>query len=253
MRFLWYIFIALIPGIFWLWFYRRQDKKPEPMKLLFKVFFWGMLATIPAIVLELAVDFIVPFSQSQNFTVIVLSTLFVVAPIEEYLKYIVVREKIFKHKEFDQAVDGIIYAIVAALGFASFENILVIFSEGESAILLRFATATLMHALTSGIIGFYMGLAKFSPDRKKSLIRQGIIIAIILHSLYNIIAITDTPLTFVLLAVLLLIMYFMLSKGIKEMQRSKKESEPKRTQEQTVQSDENLNNNQEQQHQQEQN
>ena len=219
MKFFWYIFIAMLPGIFWLWFYRRQDKKPEPWKLITKIFIWGMLATIPAIVLELVVDFFVPFAQSENITIIVLSTLFVVAPIEEYLKYLVVREKIFRHKEFDQAVDGIIYTIVAALGFASFENILVVFSDGEGAIALRFATATLMHALTSGIIGFYIGLGKINPEKSKSLIRRGLLIAIALHSLYNIIAITETSLTFVMLVALLLIMYLMLSHGIKEMQR----------------------------------
>jgi len=59
-----YVFIALIPGLFWLWFYRRKDKtNPEPRKLILKIFVWGMLITIPAIGIELAIDYFFPYSK----------------------------------------------------------------------------------------------------------------------------------------------------------------------------------------------
>lgn len=226
---LWYILIALVPGLFWVWFYRRKDKKnPEPLKLIIKVFFWGMLITIPAIGIELAVDYFFPYSRSENLLVIILSSLLIVAPVEEVLKFFVVKEKIYHNPAFDEPVDGVIYAVVAALGFASLENILVIFSDGHNAILLRFATATLMHAITSGIVGYYMGILKFdkskqgySPRKKRYFIAQGLIIASLLHGLYNIIAGTKTSLTIVLIASIIIIMYFMLSRGIKELKAIK--------------------------------
>ncbi len=222
---IWYILIALIPGLFWVWFYRRKDKKnPEPLKLIIKIFVWGMLITIPAIGLELAIDYFFPYSRSSNLLIIIVSSLFIVAPIEELLKYFVVKEKIYDHAAFDEPVDGVIYAVVAALGFASLENILVIFSDGHNAILLRFATATLMHAIASGIVGYYLGLLKFgkeqqkySPKKKKYFIAQGLIIASLLHGLYNIVAGTKTSLTIFLIALIIIVMYFMLSRGIKEL------------------------------------
>ena len=226
---LWYIFIALVPGLFWVWFYRRKDKRhPEPLKLIIKVFLWGMVITLPAIGLELAVDYFFPYSRSTNFLVIVFSALFVVAPIEEILKYFVVKEKIYESAAFDEPVDGIIYAVVAALGFASLENILVVFSEGQDAIILRFATATLMHAITSGIVGYHLGLLKFgekqkkySAKKKKYFIAQGLAIAIILHGVYNIIAGTRTALTISLVAMIIIVMYLMLSRSIKELKKIK--------------------------------
>lgn len=224
---IWYIFIAIIPGIFWLWFYRKKDnqKDPEPLKLIAKVFFWGVAITIPAIALEFAVDFFIPFSQSRNIFVLVFSSLFIIAPIEEFLKYIIVREKVYHHSAFNEPIDGIIYCVTAALGFASFENILVVFGEGgEKIILLRFATATLMHAITSGIAGFYLGRAKFfSHKKEKTLITKGLIFAIILHGLYNIVVSTSTPITFAVLVVLMVFMYFVLASKIREIKTMKVE------------------------------
>lgn len=225
---LFYIILALLPGFFWVWFYLRKDRAhPEPKKLIIKVFLWGMLATIPAIAIELAIDYFIPYSASGSFWVVVFSTLLVVAPSEEYLKYLVVKEKIYSHPEFDEPVDGIIYAVVAGLGFASLENILVVFTEGGEAVLLRFATATLMHALTTGIVGFYLAMAKFAPTNlppQKYYRRQvttGLVIAIILHSVYNIVVATDTPFALIILTVLLLGMYLMLARGIKEIKQLK--------------------------------
>ncbi|MFH1509161.1 MAG: PrsW family glutamic-type intramembrane protease [bacterium] len=231
MQFLWYFLIALIPGIFWLWFYRRQDKKPEPIKLLAKVFILGALITIPAIFIEQFFDnsffvfFGERFSESVDFFIVTISTLFIVAPVEEYLKYFVVKKTIWLDKEFNQPVDGIIYGVAAALGFATFENVLVMIGEGGEAIILRFATATLMHAITTGIVGFYMGVQKFSNAHQKNYIAQGIIIAIILHFIYNVLALASTSLSLLLLGILLIIMFFMLRKGIKEMQINDKTEE----------------------------
>ena len=221
MPILWYILIALIPGLFWLWFFGRFDReRPEPWKLVARLFIWGMLATIPAIALELGIDFFIGYSTSIKLSVIIFSALLIVAPIEECLKYFVVKRIVWKHPAFDETIDGIIYCVVAALGFATLENILVIISTGSSkAILLRFATATLMHALASGIVGYYLGLAKFSKEKEKPLITQGIVIAIVLHGVYNIIAATNTPLTIFLLTLLLIVMYIMLTSGIREIKK----------------------------------
>lgn len=215
-----YIVLGLTPGLFWLWFYHAKDKKrPESNVLLFKVFLWGMVATIPAAALEFLADRYIQFSSSEDFSLILVGALFVVAPIEEYLKYLVVKKRVYDLGRFDEAFDGMIYAIVASLGFASFENILAAFTKGLDALFLRFITATLLHALTAGVIGYFLGLARFDKAREKWLIAQGIIAAIVIHGVYNFILATETPLTLILIAVLLIVVFMMVAGGIKEMQR----------------------------------
>lgn len=219
---IWYIIIALIPGFFWLWFYSRKDKNPEPRKLIIKVFLWGMAITIPAIAFEFAAEFFIPFTQSSNFIIIIVSSLFIVAPIEEYLKYYVIKKVAYNSPAFDEPIDGIIYGVVAGLGFATLENILVIMAEGQNAIILRFATATLMHAITAGLIGYYLSLIKFTKRTKKekrNLIIQGLLIAILIHGLYNIIVSLQTVIALATLVVFLIVIFLMLSSKIKELKK----------------------------------
>lgn len=242
----WYIFIALIPGVFWVWFYRREDRKnPEPRKLIIKVFLWGMAITVPAVVFEFAADFFVSFMTSEKFYIAALASFLIIAPIEEYFKYFVIKKGVYENPAFDEPLDGIIYGVVAGLGFASLENILVIFSEGQNAIILRFATATLMHAITTGIVGYYLGIAKFAlhqvkkeeldekklllssdqdfgqKNKEKSLVSQGLAIAIFLHGLYNVIVSIQTVLALILVVMLLTIMYLLLSAKIQKIKKVK--------------------------------
>jgi len=82
--------------------------------------------------------------------------------------------------------------IAAALGFAAMENILIAFKvypEGFAATLgviaLRFTGATLLHALASGIVGYFLGLAWFFYHFKKQIIFLGLLIASLLHLVFN--------------------------------------------------------------------
>lgn len=222
MIYLWYVFVALLPGLFWLWFYRRRDlKNPEPLKQIFKIFVWGMAATIPAIALEFAVEFFIPYAASTSYLAMVLSSFLIVAPIEEYFKYLVLKHKAAKSPEFNEPIDGIIYGIVVGLGFATLENFLVTLSDGGAVIILRFATATLMHAVCSGIVGYYIARQKFHPQPNKNDIAKGLLIAIFLHGLYNSVASYNSTITIPLLVILLIVMYLMLSQDIKKIKQLK--------------------------------
>lgn len=185
--------------------------------MLLRVFLLGVLAIIPAALIEYSADYMIRFSSSADFSRILIGMLFIVAPIEEYCKYLVVKKFVYDKGKFDEAFDGIIYAIVASLGFASFENVLAIFTKGVDILLLRFITATLLHALTAGVIGYFLGLARFHKEREHVLIAQGLIAAIAIHGLYNIILAIDTPFTFALIVLLLGVIYLMVAGGIKEL------------------------------------
>lgn len=220
MRFVFYVLIAITPGIFWLIFYRRKDREePEPKRLVLKIFFWGMLATIPAALLEFIVDYIMPYSDNETLGQIIWGTFLVIAPIEEYLKYLVIKRKIYRRPEFDERLDGVIYGTIAGLGFASLENIIAALGHGPSIILFRFFTATLMHALSSGILGYYLGRARFNPGEEKNLIYRGLLIAIIIHGCYNFIISIGVDIAIPFLIILLLGLFITLNQLIRGLKK----------------------------------
>lgn len=188
-----YIALTFIPPILWLLFYLREDRHPEPKRLLFLVFIGGMASTLLAIVGECI--FIRLFggscstSTSPNLSPLVL--FFGIALIEEYVKYFTVKTLVLRKPDFNEPVDAMIYMMTAALGFAALENTLFIFPLFQQSFLAgleitasRFLGANLLHALSSGIVGFFLARAFFSP-RRHHFIALGILIATVLHTLFN--------------------------------------------------------------------
>lgn len=181
--------LSLTPGLFWTWYFFKKDKfEPEPLRLIRDCFILGMVAVIPAAIVE------PPFEK--------ISTLFsvvMVAPIvEELLKFAVVRFTVFRKAEFDEPIDGIVYASAVALGFASLENVLYVldqYNRGTGNVatvtILRALLSVPGHALWSSMWGFALGFAKFAPPRRRSrLIRTGLLMAIGMHALFNLLCLS---------------------------------------------------------------
>jgi len=187
--------LSIAPGIFWLWFFYKKDRlEPEPKSLVIRMFFFGMLALIPAILIQY------PLRQYRFIQVIIAAPV-----IEELLKFIVVRVFIFKNVEFDEPMDGIVYAVSVALGFASVENAYYILSTylapqialGASdpmfgfkmvwkLYLLRALLTVPGHAIWSGMWGYALGRVKFIVHGNTLwIITKGLLLSIILHSLFN--------------------------------------------------------------------
>ena len=187
------LIFALLPSIIWLLFYLRKDVHPESKRMILKIFFYGMLAAIPAIFLELGN---LELFKKLNFwpiLILLLNTIVGVALVEEFLKYSVVKIKVLRDPEFDEPLDVMIYMIVAALGFAALENILILTPLGSSFLLgeiltisaFRFIGATFLHALCSGLLGFFMALSIRETEKRLRLLLSGLGIAVLLHGLYN--------------------------------------------------------------------
>lgn len=186
------ILLAFAPGLFWLWyFYQRDRLEPEPKRLILKMFLLGMVMVIPAAILEL------PFLWAGQFLPIL------VAPVvEEFIKFIIVKKTIYDHREFNEPMDGIIYAAAVALGFASVENVgylLQAFHSGTFvfAFTLRALLSVPGHVLFSAMWGYALGLAKFSSfHRKQRTVQSGLILSMVLHGVFNFLAGTWTLLAF---------------------------------------------------------
>ncbi|OGZ15670.1 MAG: hypothetical protein A3H76_05570 [Candidatus Lloydbacteria bacterium RIFCSPLOWO2_02_FULL_54_12] len=185
------LFIALLGGVlpatFWLWFWLKEDKlHPEPRGLLILSFIVGMLATIIAFPTE---KYIIEHLVVGKFVLLSLW-----AFVEEALKFGGIYLVALRTKYFDEPIDGVIYLVTIALGFAALENALFLFSPlgvGDTLGTLRlsnfrFIGATLLHVGASGLVGVVLALTFY----KKSALRvtSGILalgVAVLLHTLFN--------------------------------------------------------------------
>ena len=187
-----YILFGLAPSIIWLLFFLRKDSHPESNSMILKIFFFGMLAALPVAMLEIG---FYEQLKSLGFPIFLSRIIYVflgIAFVEEIFKYLVVKKWVNRDSELDEPVDIMLYMIIAALGFAASENLLILFPllnpfqffETAVVSILRFVGATLLHTLTSGLIGYFMVLS-FLEAKNHSKIAKGLFTATALHGLYN--------------------------------------------------------------------
>jgi RsiW-degrading membrane proteinase PrsW (M82 family) len=167
--------LAIAPAIFiFLYIYAKDRYEPENLHLVFWIFLLGALSIIPAALIEM------PFPDG-------VFTSAVVAPVvEEGLKFLVVFLFVYRNVEFDEPVDGIIYAMAAALGFATIENILYVLEGGIAVGILRAIVSVPGHVIFSCIWGAALGIAKFRPEQSRTgIILAGLFGAMLLHGIFN--------------------------------------------------------------------
>lgn len=184
--------IGLVPSLAWLIFYLKQDPHPEPKKVIFFVFLGGAISTFIALAAQLLLN---RWALIQDFKHYTLVYFFLLAGIEELFKFGATYLIICKYrKEFNEPIDAMIYMVVAALGFAAVENIATAFRTDISAfetVALRFIGATLLHTLSSGLLGYHWAL---SLIRKKwQFLLVGFLVATILHTIFNFLIIKFEP------------------------------------------------------------
>jgi protease PrsW len=198
------ILLNLIPIGFWFWFFEGRDPIPEPRELLLRTFGWGVLACVVAMVFEYDLEQFGLVSTS-------LWTLLCVSIIEEVVKY-GAAATIIKHSDFDELIDGLVYATVAALGFAFLENIIYGYRFGlQTTFLLRGVLTTLAHVLFAAPWGVAMAVKKFIGG--KNLIRQSLLLSIVFHTAFNWLLLQQEtqPWFLVLILVLFISMYTLTS------------------------------------------
>jgi RsiW-degrading membrane proteinase PrsW (M82 family) len=114
--------------------------------------------------------------------------------VEEIMKYLAVLAIVYRTNYADEPLDWPIYLITAALGFAALENALFLIKPllaGENTVglltgQLRFLGSTLLHAVSSGILGVMLGISlHLDRFKRKCHIIAGLVLAIALHSIFN--------------------------------------------------------------------
>jgi len=183
------ILLGILPGFVWMIFYLKEDVHPEPRKMIFKVFFAGAFITFVIWLFEFLFQEILKYFSVPEYAFASMSGF---AIIEEVLKFFAAYLVVRRSKFFDEPVDAMIYMIIAALGVATIENVSVALTMISlnnlgnvfRTIVLRFLGATLLHTLSSGIVGYYWAIGML----KRAVgfyIARGLIFASVLHIIFN--------------------------------------------------------------------
>jgi RsiW-degrading membrane proteinase PrsW (M82 family) len=187
-----YAILAILPGLIWLLYFLRKDNLPEPKKQIIKVFIFGMIIAFPVALCELWLLADLEALNLPEKTFLVIKFIFIIGLIEEMFKYLAVRYSIIKTSHIDEPIDIPVYMIIAALGFATAENILVFCTQTflvvHDPILLsfsRFIGANLLHVVCSGIIGYFIALSFYHLKQRHFILLFGFIFSILIHAFFD--------------------------------------------------------------------
>jgi RsiW-degrading membrane proteinase PrsW (M82 family) len=174
-QFLWGAAGLLISTGMWAWVLRRYDRlEPEPIKVLLRVgLLGGLMSVIPAIIGNSLTDhflgldgFVTDFSRKISLPLALGSAVFVGIN-EETWKFLAAVRLVKKLPEFDQPIDGMIYAMTVALGFAALENVEYIVRFGPGVLVARSVLSMPIHLACAAIWGYGLARAKFISRDKK--------------------------------------------------------------------------------------
>lgn len=208
---------GVLPALFWLWFWLKEDKRhPEPKSRIALSFFCGMLAVWPAVEIERFLCGLLNPAMCEGSIIPSFLLIALWATTEEILKYIFTFFSSFwKNKHNNEPLDPIIYMITAALGFSALENTLFLFNIVDINMIAqgivtgnsRFLGATLLHTASSAAIGVMMGLSYYKKLKiKRFFLLTGILISITLHTIFNLLIINlEKDLFFIFAGVWILI------------------------------------------------
>lgn len=193
---------GFIPALVAMWIIDRLDaKRPEPPGLRRLVTFVGCLSVIPALIIELTLSKTVGAQIGPQLTYEGSSfqAFVVAAGVEEACKIMVVYWIVWRRPEFDERMDGIVYASRAGLGFALVENVLYLLNQttlsGQLAVwVARALLAVPGHAMWSGMIGAMAARRRF--DRKGLGLVGGYLLAVAFHGAYDATVFVQQPLHF---------------------------------------------------------
>ena len=168
-----------------IYIYIKDKYEKESKRILLITFLLGaILSVVITTIMYLFFDKYLPLPDDRSIWQQFVKAFFVVALIEEFSKYIMVRYYAQPRKDFNEPYDGIIYAVMVSMGFAFVENIFYVLEGGMDVALLRAITAIPAHASFAVLMGYFMGKAKFSNNRiKLNLI--GLALAVLFHGAYD--------------------------------------------------------------------
>ena len=178
--------LAIAPGIaICLFIYFKDKYNREPLGLMLLSFIIGMLSIIPAVIIQLALTKPVERIMGEGIFYTAVFSYLIVALSEEGSKFLGVRILPYRRKSFDDPFDGIVYAVMVSMGFATLENIGYVFQHGFGTGILRMFLSVPAHATFGVLMGYHIGLAKFDPANRKRHLLLAIFWPVLFHGTFD--------------------------------------------------------------------
>ena len=218
-EFLGLLALSLAPTIYLAVVIYGKDKYDrEPKKILLIAFLWGCFSTVPAGVQEIVLDAF-GFAPSKDIMMTLFHAIVVVGFSEELCKFLVLRFHAFRLPEFNEPFDGIVYGAFVALGFATVENLFYVFEYGYGTAIARMFLSVPAHYVFGVMMGYYVGKAKFRKNKRGWFLLKGLLLASLLHGLFDFFIIQENYPGLTIMTVIILFYSWKRSKmAIKELQ-----------------------------------
>lgn len=230
-----YILLGILPSILWLFYYLKKDLHPEPKKMIIQIFFWGVFTALPVLFVQLGLTKLLDIVDKNiiHLSQLIFDVIYwfiVIAFSEEFFKFLIVRTKIVSSPHLDEPLDIMLYMTVAALGFAAIENVLYLiptlgqmpFETTLLITLIRSLGAVFLHTLCSAVIGYSMAISFCEAKRKYIYLIVGILIATVLHGLFNFSIITlHGNIRFIIPTIIILTLAFLTFVGFEKLKKMK--------------------------------
>jgi hypothetical protein len=179
-----------------LWLVVAADSRPEPPRVVWTAVGLGALTVIPAGLLELWLQRLIPISHNPWLAADQSALLFAAIP-EEAIKVSIIAAIALRARDFDEPMDGVVYGTAVGLGFAAVENLLYLLGAGThwgTLAIVRGVLSVPLHGALGAIAGAYIARARFggalgadSHDhrRRQRLLLSAWLVPVVLHALFD--------------------------------------------------------------------
>jgi protease PrsW len=199
---------GIAPGLALLsYFYLKDKYDSEPISMVFRLFVFGAVLVFPIMFIQYVIEVESVFRSD------LLRAFFSISLLEEFFKWFVLFYTVYKHADFDEHYDGIVYGSSVSLGFATVENILYLIANGVEFAIGRALLPVSSHALFGVVMGYYFGKAKLSSNKaEKKWIGIALLIPFILHGFYDYIILSTQKWLFIMVPFMIFLWWFGLRK-----------------------------------------
>lgn len=182
---------ALIPALIlgW-WIYQKDSVSPEPPRMLYKAFLYGVGSTFVSMLITsfLSVMGIMVYDL-ESFSGAVSTALFAAALPEEVAKLLMLWVFLRKNPFYDEYLDGIVYAACVGLGFAAAENVLYLLQSDNWMLtgIVRGLTAVPAHFAIACAMGYFYSKRHFGDNSTVTAVCV-LAVPILIHWVYDALA-----------------------------------------------------------------